>query len=256
MRHVVLGMMREEMIQLRRYPLNTVSAFVTMYIIFLMLVFGVSTASSVGISLGHSMAGLVVGYWVFLLSNVSFQNLGYYLSEQAMVGTLEQLYLSPYGFAPVALGKMLGILLYNVTVTVPFILVLMATTRQWLHFDVVSMTPLLLAVVLQSYGLGLAMGGLVLIQKRVQALYQLVTMLLGAFIVLPADASPLVRFLPLNTTWRLLRAVMADGESIVGLPRSELAFVLAQTVVLFGFGTLVYRLCEGRARRLGTLGQY
>lgn len=254
--HLLAGVIREEIVFLRRYPFNTISAVATMYIIFLMLFFGARSAAGMGFDLGDSISGLVVGYWVFVITTIAFQQLGMYLSEQAKVGTLEQLYLSPYGFGWIACGKMLGVLVYNLVVSVPFLFVLMLTTGKWLHVDMLSVVPLVLANVLQAYGIGFLLGGLTLLHKRMEALFQLVTMFLLAGIALPTALSPLVRLLPLNLPWRLLRSVMAEGVSIGALPGSDLLFVTVHTLLLFGLGWVAYLICERSARRRGALGQY
>lgn len=254
--HLLAGVIREEIALLKRYPFNTVSAVATMYIIFLMLFFGAKSAVGMGVDLGDSISSLVVSYWVLVITTVSFQQFGFYLSEQAKVGTLEQLYLSPYGFGWIACGKMLGVFTYNVAVSAPFLFLLMLTTGKWLHVDLLSVVPLVLANVLQAYGIGFLLGGLTLVHKRMEALFQLVTMLLVACIALPTALSPWVRLLPLNVTWRLLRTVMAEGVSIGALPGSDLAFVAIQTLTLFGLGWIAYLACEKSARRRGALGQY
>lgn len=253
--HVITGMVRDEFIFMRRYPLNTVSAVVTGYVIFLMLFLGVRTVMGPA-SLGSTTASLVIGYWVFLLTNISFQNFGYYISEQAMVGTLEQLYLSPMGVGWIALGKMISVLLFNLMISVPFLFLMMLTTGQWFNIDVPSVLPLVLTTVLQAYGIGLVMAGLVLVHKRIQALYQIVSMLMVVFLVAPPEASPLVHWLPLNLPWRLLRTVMADGVPLWMLPARQTLFVFTYTLLLFGAGWGVYAWCERLSRRRGSLGQY
>jgi ABC-2 type transport system permease protein len=191
-----------------------------------------------------------------LLTNMTFQNMMSFISFQAMTGMLEQLYLSPYSFTWLAFGKMLGSLFYSLTLYVPVLFLMMLTTGQWLHLDLLSIFPLILLLTAQAYGMGFMMGGLALLYKQINALGQPVVMLLVLFIAAPPDLAPFVRFVPFNVGWRLLRDVMADGVPIWQLPTWDLALVAIQAAVLCWGGWLVYRWCEEIARQRGVLGQY
>lgn len=251
--HALVGLVRLEFLSSWRYWLNFMSGTLWSYLLFVLLFFGVHTFAAPGIALGEATDSLMVGFWVYLLVNISFQSLRYYLSMEAQQGTLEQLYLSPFPFWWLAFGRILGNFLHNLAFGAPFLFLQMLTTGRWLTIDVVSVLPLVVLIMAQAYGIGLVMAGITLIHKRVSVLDQVVTMLFAVLIVAPPE---LARFLPLNLAWRLLREMMADGIPIWSLPTAELAFVLLQAAVLMGLGWGVYRGCEGIARRQALLGQY
>ncbi len=50
---------------------------------------------------------------------------------------------------------------------------MMATTGKWMNLDFVSLVPLLAITLLGAYGFGFALGGLALVFKRIQALFQI-----------------------------------------------------------------------------------
>lgn len=247
------AVIRADLTELRRSLINTLSGMSTTYLMFLLFFFGARVTA--GAALGETLSSLVVAYWVMLLTNVAFQNLGYFITEQAMVGTLEQIYLSPYGFGWIAVAKMVAVFLQNMLLSLPFLLLMLLTTGQRIHFDLVSVLPLVLLCMAQSYGFGLLMAGLVLLHKRVQALYQFVSMLLAVCLVVPLEAWG-ARLLPLTVAWRLLRRIMADGEGLWDLPAADLGLVFAQSAVYLLIGWAVYVRCERAARRAGSLGQY
>jgi hypothetical protein len=103
---------------------------------------------------------------------------------------------------------------------------------------------------------GFVMGGVALLQKRMQRLGQVVTILLVFCIAAPLSLSPMVRALPLNLTWRLMRSVMVDGRAIWELPLTDVGFVIGQTALLLAGVWAVYCRCEHAARVRGLLGQY
>lgn len=252
--HALIGLVRQEFITGRRYWLNMLSGVAFGYILFVLLFFGVQSFAPAG--LGGAVESLVVGYWVVLLTNMCYQSIESFVGMEAMAGTLEQLYLSPFPFGWLALGKVLGAVLFYLALNVPFLALIMATTGRWLHIDVLSIAPLVLVVMAQAFGLGFAMGGVMLIVKQVGQLSQAVSMLLVVCIAAPPNLSPLVSLLPYNLAWRLLRSVMADSVPLWRLPPGDLAFVAAQTAVLVLVGGLVYRWCEKVAKRRGLLGQH
>ncbi|MCL5999710.1 MAG: hypothetical protein M1546_27160 [Chloroflexi bacterium] len=254
--HAITGLIRQEFITMRRYWLGALSAIAFSYVLFVLLFFGVQAFAAPGAGLGPAVESLMVGYWVVLLTNMTFQSIESFVGMESTLGTLEQLYLSPFSFGWLALGKVLGTLLFYLAVNIPFLFLMMITTGRWLHIDVLSITPLVLLIMAQAFGLGFAEGGLILVYKRLGALSQAIAMLLVLFIAAPPGLSPLVNLLPFNLAWRLLRSVMADGTPLWQLPPGDLAFVAAQTVLLVAAGGLVYRGCERVARQRGLLSQY
>ena len=197
-----------------------------------------------------------MGFWVVSLVNVAFERTGTFVATQAMVGTLEQLYLSLCSFGSILVASLLVGILTIVLVTVPLLLLLMLTVGRWLYADPLTLVPLVAAIVTQAYAIGLCVGALALIHKRVQGVYQAVLLLLLICIAAPRDLSPLVRVLPLNGAWQLLRVAMSDGRPVWELPLTDLALVTVQTGVLLAISWAVFRWCERLARVRGLLGQY
>lgn len=253
--HAVVGLMRHEWIQVRRYWLNYLSGTLVYYVLFLLAVYGSRTSgNSTGV--GAARDSLVVGFWVVSMTNVAFERTGFFVANQAMMGTLEQLYLSPFGFGWILVASLLVGLLTILFVTVPLLLLLMATTGQWLHVNPLTLTPLVAVIVAQAYAIGLCVGALALIHKRVQGLNQAALLVLLVFIAAPRDLSPLVRVLPLNGAWQLLRDAMTDGRLLWELPLSDVVLVIAQTGVLLAVSWAFFRWCERVAKARGLLGQY
>lgn len=252
---VLRGMVRSELIDFKRYWLNATSGIVTLYAIFLLIFFGMRSFVA-GPTLGDETTSLIVSYWMITLTMLAFEAAGWYLSNQAQVGTLEQLYLSPYGPGIVLFGKMVAGIVFSLIFNIPFLFMLMLTTGRWLNLDIVSMLPFVLFALLQGFGIGLGMGGLVLIHKRISGMFQVMYMAFIAFVATPPDVSPLVRLMPLNQNWRLLRNVMGDGMRLWELPLGDVAYVALQTAVILLLGFGGYKLCERYAKEHGRLGQY
>ncbi|MEW6048531.1 MAG: hypothetical protein AB1609_18980, partial [Bacillota bacterium] len=151
MRHVLVAMIRDEYVYFRRHPINAVSGLALSYFLFLMLFLGARYVVPPA-HLGSTLEALIVGYWLVLMTNHAFQELGTYISGSALRGTLEQMFLSPFGFWWVVTCKLVASILANLVTNGAFLLVLMATTGRWLHLPP-AVLPLALAPVLQAYAI-------------------------------------------------------------------------------------------------------
>lgn len=221
-----------------------------------MLLYGAHWYVGPGAELGASVEALMVGFWAVLLVTAAFNLMGEFVFDQVGVGTLEHLYLSPFGMDWLTVSKMVATFLLTVLRTVPFLLLMMLTTGRWLQVSPLSTLPLLILLAAQGYGLGLALGGLALIVKRVGAMNQVVSALIVGLAAAPPDWSPLIRYLPFNTAWRQLRLVMSEGLTLAGLDPLDLGLVAVQALFLLAAGWFVYRAGERAARREGLLGRY
>jgi ABC-2 type transport system permease protein len=254
--YAMLGLVRQYFQRRLRYRIALFWDVVFGWAIFALLFFGIQVSAGTGVYLGATTASLIVGFWVWQLTSSAFEGVGSYVSDEASVGTLEQLYLSPFPSWWVILSRALGNFIYDLSVYVPFLFLLMVTTGRWLHLDPVSIFPLITFAVAQAYGIGLVMAGVALIHKRVRVLGQVATMFFAVSIAAPQDFSPFIRLLPLNLEWRLVRDVMENGVPLWEVSAADLALVAIKTLVVVGFGCGIYKWCEGIAKRRALLGQY
>lgn len=243
-------------IEMKRYFFNTLSGVITMYIIFLLLFFGVRSFGGGAIEAGETLEGLIVGYTVWLFAIVAYQDLAWTISMEAEIGTLEQLYLTPTGFAWVNASIMAVRFVWNVIMVGGILALMMATSGKWLRVDLVSVLPLTLVTVAAAYGFGFMMGGLALVFKRIQNTFQILQFIFVGFIIIPIDQFPWVKYTPLALGNSLIRAVMVDGARLWQLPAGD---VLLATTVGLGYlllGLAAFTYCVRIARDRGLMGHY
>ena len=69
MRHLVLfwALLKKEYIYLKRYSFNTISGIITIYLVFLLIFYGVKALG--GANFGDTLEGIVVGFmvWTFAI---------------------------------------------------------------------------------------------------------------------------------------------------------------------------------------------
>jgi ABC-2 type transport system permease protein len=132
---------------------------------------------------------------------------------------------------------------------------IMATTGRWLHFDVPSVAVVLVLTMAGVVGLGLVMGGLALVFKRMQTLGGFLGLAFLPLVAAPVDRFPLLKLLPVAHGNTLLRGVLVQRRSVFGRPL-ELAILLAVSTAYLALGVAVFRVMERQARERALLGQY
>ncbi len=238
----------------RRYLFNTLSGLVTMYIVFMLLMTGARAIGGTTFMNGDApLQSLVVGYLVWVFAMVGYQELAWGITNEAQMGTLEKLYLTPIGFSWVQGLLQLSLLIMQLGLTGTLLMFIMLTTGVRLQVDLVSVLPIILVTILAAYGLGFLMAGLGLVYKRVQSAFQILQFSLIGFLAAPASWG---RFLPLNLGNRMLASVMVDGNRLWQLPAADWAALVFVNVTYLALGFVAFRFFEGKARELGLLGHY
>jgi ABC-2 type transport system permease protein len=235
---------------LRRYPLDFLGGLVTLSLIFYLLFAGARLLAGPGVEFGARLEGVLVGYllWTFTLS--AYNGLSFVLMEEARTGTLEQLFLTPYGPTRLLpLRQAAGLFGQGVFVlTLGLVLALLTGARPALTPGVLLPA---LAVLLGGYGLGLLMGSLALLFKRVEQLLGLSQFLL--LIPLQAPGEGVWALLPLAPGAALVRGMMAHGTPLEPLPLL-LAWANGLAYLLLGLGA--FRRAVRRAKARGLLHGY
>jgi ABC-2 type transport system permease protein len=208
---------------------------------------------------GFIILGTVLWMWL----NMTLWDLGMYLRNEQMRGTLESNWLTP---AP-RISLLLGGALTKLAISLAFMAVSLLEFR--LVFGVrvldgnVGLALLALLLTIPSiHGIGVAFASLVLRFKEANALVFLVRGVFMIFCgisfpvaVLPGWMQSVAAWLPLTYAIRAIRAAL--------LANASLADVLPDLAALAGFGLAlpllgytIFYLTERRSRRTGDLGQY
>lgn len=244
------------LVEMKRYLFNTISGLITMYIVFLLLFYGAKAIGGPAFQTGGSLEGMVVGYTVWLLALVAYQDQAWTISMEAEIGTLEQLYLTPAGFSWVMGSFAVARLLMNLVIVGVIMLVMMASTGTWLTLDLLSIIPLFIITVMAPYGFGFMMAGLALVFKRIQNSFQILQFVFVAFLVAPIDRFPWMKALPLTMGNNLLQRVMVDGQRLWDIPVADLAVAAGVSLAYLIVGLVAFAYAVKVARDRGLMGHY
>lgn len=238
---------------LKRYFLNTAGGVAVTYIMFALVFFGGRSAAPGTIS--DSLAGIIVGFFLWTMSFGAFQDPSQSLVEEAQWGTLEQLYMSPLRFTELLTYRIVFNLLVNIVTGLVMLVLMMVTTGKYLSVDLVTVVPLVILSLCSAVGLGVALGGIALVYKRVSNIFLIVQFLFVGALAVPSK--PYVfNLLPLALGNDLIRKSMEEGVRLWELPTTDLVVLVAKAAVFLAIGYLIMIRMVGVARERGVFGHY
>lgn len=241
-------------ILLIRYPVNTASQMASIYLIFAVIFFGGRAVA--GQALTDSLSGIIVGFFLFTMAIVSYSGLSWSITREAQWGTLEQLYMSPYGFGRVMILKVCVDVAFSFLWGALILVLMLLTTGKTLSVDVLTILPLIVLTLASAVGIGFVFAGAAVLYKRIENVFQLVQYGFIGLIAAPVHEYSFLRFLPVTQGSALLQRAMREGTALWNLPTAELGVLVGTAVFYAGLGYLIFLKATDRARRLGVMGQY
>lgn len=249
--------LRRSWIQFIRYPADAIAGILIITLVFYGLFSSARYIAGSTIQLGDRLDAVVVGYVLWTLLIFIMNDIAIGLQSEAQTGTLEQLFLSPFGASRVFLMRAIASLSLRLALTLTVLLIILAITGVRLNFSFSVLLPLS-SILLGAYGLSFALGALALLLKRVQQVLGIFQFALLFLIAAPTDtgAGPLTllsRILPMTTGAGVLREVMAEGKA---LNWNELAIAFINGAVYLVVGVLLFWQAERQAKQRGLLSGY
>jgi ABC-2 type transport system permease protein len=245
---------RKRVLLMVRYPVNFFSNIANMFILFAAVFVGGRAVAPAAIS--NTIEGIIVGYLLWALSMSAFSGLSWNVTRESQWGTLEQLFMSPFGFGPVMFAKTVVNVLVSFLTSSLLLVFMMALTGRWLAIDPLTLLPLGLLAVAPAVGIGFALGGLAIRFKRIENLFQIMQFVFIGLIAAPVADYPLLKWIPLAQGSQLLRTAMIDGIALWNLPTGELGVLVATGVGYLALGYGAFAYCQRWARREGVMGDY
>jgi len=246
--------LRKQLTLLIRYPVNTATRFLTLLVLFGLILFGGEAV--VGAAITDSIEGIIVGFFIWTLAIVAFSGLAWNVTREAQWGTLERLFLSPNGFGTVMVVKMVVNVLLSFLWSFSVLLVMMLISGQWLTVDPLTVVPLMVLTLGSISGVGLLCAGLALLYKRIENMFQLVQFGFIGLIAAPVGSYGELGLLPVSQGSYLLRRAMEDGVHLWEFAPGELAVLVATSAGYFVAGYYCLYWSHRRARQKGLMGQY
>lgn len=243
--------------QFIRYPVDAISIIFITTAIFYGLLLSARYIAGPSLQFGDRVDSIIVGYVLWSLVTFIFNEITFNLQVEAQTGTLEQIFLSPFGALKVFLTRAVASLTLRLLLIGIVLLIVLVLTGRYLSFPPSLLLPLV-TVLLGAHGLAFIMGAIALLFKRVSQLLGLTQFGLLFLLMTPTESwtGPLqwlsVLF-PMTTGAGILRDLMARSQILDWL---DLAAASLNGIAYLAVGLLFFSWAERTAKAQGKLGGY
>lgn len=241
-----------------RYRVNFAAQFLGMYLFFAVIFFGGKAAvdrTGAG-AMTSTFDGIIIGWFLLMMAQAAYFSLASNVTQESQWGTLEQLYMSPYGFGKVMFLKVTANVTQGMIIGLAILAMMLLTTQRELTVDLLTVLPVVLLALLSIVGIGFVFAGLTLIYKRIESVSKLMQFVLVGLIAAPVtDISPL-RYLPVVQGSSMLQTAMRDGVRLWEFPLHDVGVLAVVAVGYLAAGYAVFRYCTHVARKRGVMGHY
>jgi ABC-2 type transport system permease protein len=252
--HLMRAVIYRDLLVWARYPVNAVLGLVMGVFFFGLIFYGGRMLA--GQALTDSIEGLIVGYFLWTLSQGAYMGAMSAVQSEASWGTLERHYITPFGFGPVMAAKAVAVVFRTFVTSAALLALMLVMTATTLDLNVLTVVVVATLGIASVLGIGLAMGGLGVLYKRIGNVTNILQFGFVALISAPVFDIPGVEFLPLAQSSAMLQRAMRNDVRLWEFDPAALAILVGTAVLYLGLGYLGFVLTTRRARRLGVLGDY
>lgn len=212
----------------------------------------------------HSLILLItLVAWQLCTSAISY--IGYVVQDEAMLGTLEQIFMTRTKATTVFMSKIIVNGVFNcLKALILFFICIFAFGIKDIIFqinivDTIKIIAFIILTVFSFYALGLVFGGLSLFLKRIQSLTGVITYFLLFFTGITVEVNKLpfiLRYISyvLPITW--LNKIVNNIVIEKNISITNLAYFGISCIILSIVGYSVFNRCIYKAKKMGKLGQY
>lgn len=209
---------------------------------------------------GKSIDGYVIGYCLWFFAIIALNTMGFNLEQEAVSGTLEQLFINPSGILTVLLTRAVASFLVSIWSVGFLLLLLMVSTGRWLHLPMLLAIPIIILTIMGLYGLGLILAAASLLAKRVGQFGQMVQFGLLFLAFTPIEkfdpiSAFLIRNLPLSVGAEILRRLV-NPDLTLSVTFGFYIHLIIVGVIYLLIGILVFNHAILIAKRNGLIGHY
>ncbi|MEO0540582.1 MAG: ABC transporter permease [Cyanobacteria bacterium P01_A01_bin.105] len=242
-------------IQLIRYPTEIISGIAIISVVFYGLFLSAQYMAGPISGYGERLDSIVVGYVLWTLALYVVNDIANNIQGEARTGTLEQVFLSPFGAPKIFFARAVASVVFRIALIAIILQILIWMTGSELAFPFALIWPMI-TLLLATYGFAFVMGSAALVFKQVQQVLPIFNFLLLFLLAAPTEemgGGAVANLLPMLPSTAVIRALMARNEPLDG---TQMLIALANGLVYFAIGLLVFRWAEQQAKQRGILGGY
>ena len=242
-------------VKLKRYWPNTVGSLLVWTFIVFMVSAGYNKIAPEGIKL-ITLDEIMLYFILVILSAWVYTMISTLIVEEARVGTLEQLYMSPMGIKKVFFFRLFFQTLFAFLFIAMLLPLISLTTGKWLSLNLILTMPLILISLLSLYGIGFIFASLALVYKKIESIMGMAS--IGFFILPMLSGYPLniKSILPFAPGANTVVNIIVNGYGFAHYPLWWYGFITLNSLIWLSLGLGVYFFTERYAKKKGILGQY
>lgn len=249
-----LALAKRNVILLRRYPVDLLGLIVSINTIFYLIFKGGQAVAPV--ALDNSLGAIIVGFFIFSTVQSAFFYLSGMISNEAQYGTLEHLYFSPFRFENVMFMAAVSNIILTLFVSASNGIFMLVVTRASITLDLVSLTPLFIALILQAIGVSFIFAGASLIFKRIRGTFQIVQFAFIILISFSFSDNLWPKMLPVGKPASMMYDVVVDGRHVTNFLLPDYLMLAGTTLLYLFLGMAVFVFAHRTARQRGLLDEY
>lgn len=248
------SIIRKDVLYLRRYWLNSFFSVVIMCLFFLILAYGVKNLKTIGDFNAYS---LFSGYIVWVFMTTIFSTLVTNTSNEASLGTLEQLYINSKSYyVTIMMQGISSYLIIFIQISILIILlVLISVIPINLLVRYFISVPFFLLGVPALWGIGLFLAAIVLRYKNVTSIYTSLSSLLFALISYISSSyySWEYLFIPFSPASSYIQTIIVNGFYVDVVLICE---IILNSLFFFIFGILFFKNYEEKSKLNARFAQH
>ncbi|MBS3789913.1 MAG: hypothetical protein KGY66_03260 [Candidatus Thermoplasmatota archaeon] len=249
---IFYSVVKKYFIELKRYFLNTLMTMGGIFILFMLVFFGLKSFEAGT----DTLQGTIVGFAMWIFAVMAYSEMSWGLLREARDGTLEQLYLTPSTFRRISAYRVFGSFIFQFVLFLTFLSIMMVVTGQYLSLNP-GVIILIVLTLMSIYGIGYIMGGLSLVLKKVQAGNQILQFLFILLLVLPTITDhKIIYFVPISWGNNMINRMMIDGLSLLDFTMIDYTILIVNSFAYLFVGLFIFSLMEKSAKKRGLLGHY
>lgn len=245
---------RKEYIEMKRYYPNVLATLGTTYFIFLAIFLGLKFVGN-PISFEENLQYTIVSYVFWVLAIIAVNLAAETILEESMRGTIEQLFMSPFGMWRVMLSRIIAEVSLNSIIVIVLLFAAQLTSGKWLSFNPIII-PILIITLISMVGLGFMMAGLAIIFKRISQFLQILQFIIMGLAFIPLSAVPLLEIAPFVKGIDMVRTITIENYSLTDIPLIDFISILLNALIYLCLGLFVYFRGERIAKQKGLINQY
>lgn len=255
--NLIFAAFYKEIINKKRYLLNTIFSMIMFCVIFALLILGAVTVAGDNspLQFGSSTGGIVVAYYAWTMMLSVYTSTGYIVEQNKQNGTLENIMSHTKHITSLLICESIVSSMIYFMFSWIIIGFISWISGIHIHFMILDVFLTMMIGLISILGVSLITAGFTLLFRKTDGIMSILQFALLGLLFLPKSSVSMV-VAPFFTANQMLTDIFLQGTSIFSFQVENIVFLVLNSAIYLALGILVFKLCLSRTRVLGTLSFY